>query len=323
MQLDKDKGIALIIFALILALVATSFLFLQLDGSGVKIEREKKTAAVLLEAKNAILGWSISQMKPGLLPCPEDTTLINTVNEGTALATCISPIPVVGTLPWKTLGLGDLRDGNGDRLWYALSTGFSDATLPINSTTIGNINLNGTPNAAIAIIFSPGIALAGQNRTTPTSLSPPVITDYLDLTNNDGDITFINNGPASTFNDNLILVTQSDLFNLVARRILREVRGDATQGLVSFYNANSFYPFADISSPVDGNADLGEFGVSPIGHPSYSGTSNTDSSNIFFKTPVKDMLVNNNWPSLINYRFKLNSNQSVTMTLNGQKLDLP
>src|SRR5690606_298057 len=28
----------------------------------------------------------------------------------------------LGRLPWKTLGLPDLRDGHGERLWYAVST---------------------------------------------------------------------------------------------------------------------------------------------------------------------------------------------------------
>ncbi len=41
MKLLKQKGLALIIFALILALAATAFLVSQLDGIGIKIERNK------------------------------------------------------------------------------------------------------------------------------------------------------------------------------------------------------------------------------------------------------------------------------------------
>jgi len=319
---NKQKGIALIIFALILALVVTAYLISQLDGTSIKIEREKKTAAALAEAKNALLGWSVSQGKPGLLPCPEDTTLIGTANEGLALANCNSPLPVVGRLPWRTLGLGDIRDGNIDKLWYALSTGFSDVTAPINSGTTAQINVNGIPNAAIAIIFSPGTILAGQNRPMPTSISPPQVADYLDLTNNDGDINFSSIGPAGTFNDELLLVTQADLFNLVARRILREVRGDTTQGLVSFYNANShsYYPFADINN--DGIADAGQLGAVPIGTPSYQGINNTDPNNLFFNPATKNLLISNNWMPLIHYQISAGL-QNVTMTLNGQSMALP
>lgn len=316
---SKQRGIALIIFALILVVAATSFFVSQLGSNDIKIERDKKTAAAMAEAKNALLGWSVLQGKPGQLPCPEDTTLIGSVNEGSALANCNSALPVVGRLPWRTLGLGDLRDGNADRLWYALSTGFSDATMPINSGTTGQINVNGTSNV-VAIIFSPGVILAGQNRPPPTNTLPPAVTDYLDLTNNDGDVNFSSTGPTATFDDRLLLVTQSDLFNLVSRRILRELRGDTTQGLVSFYNANSNYPFADTNA--DGIADAGELGIAPVGTPSYGGINNTDPNDLFLNPTIKNMLISNNWMPLIHYQILANR-QTVTMTLSGQTLNVP
>jgi hypothetical protein len=318
--ITKQKGIALIIFAVIVSLIILTFAFNYLNPKQLEVFRKDKTAKALFEAKNALLGWSVSQGKPGLLPCPEDTNQIgNPANEGNAMTSCNSALPVIGRLPWRTLGLGDLRDGNGDKLWYALSTGFSDASVPINSTITGQINVNGIPNAAVAIIFSPGVILAGQNRPIPTAISPPLVSDYLDLTNNDGDINFSSTGPAGTFNDGLLLVTQSDLFSLVARRILREVRGDNTQGLVKFYMANSNkYPFADIDIPIDGNADVGQL----VGRPSYQDTSNTDPNDIFFNPTLKNMLVNNGWMSLINYQISA-SRQTVTMNLYGQTLVVP
>ena len=312
---SKQKGIALIIFALILIVVTTVFFVSQLDGNEIKIERDKKTAAAMAEAKNALLGWSVSQAMPGQLPCPEDTTLIGSASEGTALTNCNSALPVVGRLPWRTLGLGNLRDGNTDKLWYALSTGFSDVAVPINSTTNGQINVNGTINV-IAIIFSPGVILAGQNRPMPTNVLPPQVADYLDLTNNDGDINFSSTGTVGAFNDKLLLVTKADLFNLVARRILQEVRGDTTQGLVNFYSVNSNqYAFADTDN--NGTSD-----GSNVGTPSYQGTNNSDSNDIFFIPPTLNILVNNNWMPLINYQISA-SRQTVTMTLNGQTLTVP
>ena len=318
----KQKGAVLIIFAVIVSLVSLALIFNNLNGKQLEAFRKDKTAKALFEAKNALLGWSVMRGTtgvpgmPGQLPCPEDTTLIGTANEGSALANCNSALPVVGRLPWKTLGLGDLRDGNGDKLWYALSSGFRNS--PINSTiSIGQINVNGTPNAAVAIIFSPGVVLSGQNRPVPTAISPPLVTGYLDLTNNDGDINFSSSGPTATFNDGLLLVTQLDLFNLVSRRVLREVRGDTTQGLVKFYMTNSNnYPFADIDN--DGYINAGQL----LGAPSYQGVSNTDPNNLFFNTSLKNILVSNNWPSLINYQISA-SRQIVTMTLNGQILTVP
>ncbi len=319
--ITKQKGIALIIFAVIVSLIILTFAFNYLNPKQLEVFRKDKTAKALFEAKNALLGWSVLRGTtgvsgmPGQLPCPEDTTLIGTANEGSALANCNSPSPVVGRLPWKTLGLGDLRDGNGDKLWYALSSGFR--TTPINSTSIGQLNVDGTPNAAIAIIFSPGVILAGQNRPIPTAISPPLVSDYLDLTNNDGDINFSSTGSTGTFNDGLLLVTQSDLFRLVARRILREARGDNTQGLVKFYAANSNnYAFADTNN--DGYIDVGQL----VGTPSYQGISNTDPNNLFFNTTLKTILVNNGWMLLINYQISA-SRQTVTMNLYGQSLVVP
>jgi hypothetical protein len=316
-QITKQRGATLIIFAAIVSLIVLTLLFKHLNGKQLEALRKDKTAKALYEAKTALLGWSVLQgAPPGQLPCPEDIGKIGSAldEEGNSMTTCDSALPVVGRLPWKTLGLGDLRDGNGDKLWYALSSGLRNA--PINSATVGQINVNGIPNAAVAIIFSPGMVLAGQNRLTPTAISPPLVMDYLDLTNNDGDSSFSSTGPASTFNDGLLVVTKTELFQLVERRVLREIRGDATQGLVRFYNAQVNYPFADINS--NGIADNLEL----VGAPTNQDADNTDPNSLFFNTAMKDLLSNNNWLPLINYQISADR-QTVTMTLNGQTLVVP
>jgi hypothetical protein len=213
------------------------------------------------------------------------------------------------------LGLGDLRDGNGDKLWYVLSNGFR--TSPVNSTTLGQINVNGIPNAAVALIFSPGIPLAGQARPTPSSLTPPLLSDYLDLTNQDGDINYADNGPLATFNDKLLMLTQAELFGLVEKRILREIRGDNTQGLTRFYMANAnTYPYADINN--DGISDPPQL----IGTPSYQGLDSSAPDSLFFNTALKNILLSNSWMPLINYQIS-NDRQSVTISINGQTLNAP
>lgn len=317
MQKIKQKGAVLIIFAVIVSLIILTFTFKGLNGKQLEASRKDRTAKALHEAKIALIGWAVLRGTtgqpgmPGQLPCPEDTTLIGTINEGSALANCTSALPVIGRLPWRTLRLGDIRDGNGDKLWYALSSGFRVA--PINATTNGQLNVDGTPNAAVAIIFSAGAILTGQNRPIPTSVSAPLITDYLDLTNNNGDINFASTGPAETFNDGLLLVTQTELFQLVGRRIVREVRGDATQGLIRFYTAQGAYPFADINN--DGIADSLEL----VGAPTGQSTSSTDADSLFFNTAMNNILNNNNWLQIINYQISADR-QTVTMNVNGQSL---
>jgi hypothetical protein len=319
-QITQQRGATLILLAVIVSLILLTLVFNHLNGKQLEALKKDKTAKALYEAKNALLGWSVLQgMPPGQLPCPEDTGKIGSAldEEGNSMTSCDSALPVVGRLPWKTLGLGDLRDGNGDKLWYVLSSGFRNA--PINFTTTGLLNINGTPNAAVAIIFSPGKTLAGQNRPIPTAISPPSVADYLDLTNNNGDISFSSTGPASTFNDGLLVVTQAELFQLVERRILREVRGDTTQGLARFYTANANnYPYADTDVPTDGIINA----TALAGTPSYEGVSNTDPNNLFFNAAMKNILVSNNWMSLISYQISADR-QTVTMNLHGQTLVVP
>ena len=317
----KQKGVALIMLTAIVSLVILIFIVKNLDGKQFEALKKDKTAKALFEAKNALLGWTIlrgasgapSTATPGQLPCPEDLTLIGTPNEGNAMTSCSSTLPVVGRLPWRSLGLGDLRDGNGDKLWYAISTGFRDA--PINTNTIGQLNIDGNLNATVAIIFSPGVISTGQNRPIPTSTSPPAIADYLDLSNNNGDASFTTTGSTATFNDVLITIKHTEFFQMVEKRILKEVRGDNTQGLVRFYatqGANN-YPFADTNN--DGIVNLGTL----LGNPSYEGINGIDPDNLFFNTRVKNILTNNNWMQLINYQISPDR-QTTTMTLNTQSI---
>ena len=305
-QCNKAQhGAALIMIVFMIALVFIAYAITKVRGVEYKVLSDEKTATAMLEAKQAILGWSVVQNTPGQLPCPEDTTLIGFSTEGQAKSSCT--LPAIGRLPWKTLGIGDLRDGNNDRLWYVISSGFR--TSPINTNTPASLTVDGVNNAAVAIIFSPGNLLSNQNRPEPTKDSPPVVSQYLDLTNNDGDSTFITIGDSSQFNDRLLTISQSELFTLVSKRILREVRGDSAQGLVKYYADNGLYPFADTNN--DGVIDLLQFN----GTPTYNGPP----LNLFFAPTIKSTLINNNWFQLISYKLALNT-QSVTLTLNGQTI---
>lgn len=307
-NITLHKGAALIIFTIVISLLTLLFVLKTLNIKDLEMQRKEKTAMALFEAKSALLGWSVIQDRPGLLPCPEDLTKIGTSDEGHALISCGFAI---GRLPLKTLGLGDLRDGNGDQLWYALSNGFGDNSILINSSILGQLSINGTTNATIAIIFSPGTILSGQVRTAPTNVAPPSVSDYLDLTNNDGDNAFTNTGGV---NDTLIAISHADLFDIVAKRLLREIRGNDTQGLVRFFNTNSYFPFADNNN--DGISDS-----VPNGNPTYQTANDADTSNIFFSPSTLNIMLANNWMQQINYQ--LISPTNATISLNGQVLSLP
>lgn len=100
---------------------------------------------------------------------------------------------VIGRFPWRTLGLPPLRDGHGECLWLIVSSLHSriqqpapPVLPPMNWDTLGQLDIvaaNGTNALAsvlasahdrpIAIIYSPGPPLPGQDRRPPAS-PPPV-----------------------------------------------------------------------------------------------------------------------------------------------------
>ena len=301
----RQKGAALILLVFMMALILTTYAIRTTTGVEYKTERDLKTSKAQVEAKAALLGWSVRQSNPGQLPCPEDTSVIGAAMEGRAKTSCT--LPAIGRLPWKTLGIGDIRDGNNEKLWYAISPGFRLS--PININTAAALNINALPNSAIAIIFSPGTPLSTQSRPVPTASSPPDVTHYLDLSNNNGDSSFVTQGGATVFNDQLMTITKEELFSLVVKRILREIRGDNSQGLMKYYLDNTYYAFGDING--DGIPDSLQY----TGTPSYEGAL----GGLQFSAAIKSMLTDNGWPQLINYVISADR-QTVTMILNNKTI---
>ena len=69
-----QQGGVLIILVVILMLAASGALFSLLDGRSIKIERDKKTATVLAEAKQALIGFAVATTPvatAGYLPNPD------------------------------------------------------------------------------------------------------------------------------------------------------------------------------------------------------------------------------------------------------------
>lgn len=289
----KQTGVSLLIIFVVLMFGASSYLLLSFDLNKRELEKNQKTMQALNEAKLAIIGWSVKHKNPGTLPCPEDVTLVGTFNEGNSRATCNEVNPI-GRLPWKTLGIGDIRDGNGDKLWYAISSGFRSK--PINLNTSATLSVNSQASRVVAITFSAGSPLTSQKRINQTDIA-----QYLDLSNVNGVPTFLMGKAKEDFNDRLLFLTKDDLFNAVSMRVLGDIRGTAGQGgLVDFYFKNGFYPYAD--SNGDGQADS----MSLNGNPSYEGVVGRD---LAFVSDIKTMLKDNGWPVFISYQMNSARNE--------------
>lgn len=226
-----QRGVVVLLMLLILAVSAASyFLVKRLNGNALNAERDKITAAALVQARDALIGRAASDSnRPGELPCPD----VNNDGQSAFSTTCTN---LVGRLPWYTLRLPDLRDGYGERLWYALVDNFhAGDTLALNTTTTGRLSITGTSpaNNVIAIVFSPGPALGNQSRDSTNVNS---VANYLEGDNANLDTVYETRNASDTFNDKLLPITHSDLFSVVTRRVTTEISAQ----LASFVAYNPF-----------------------------------------------------------------------------------
>ena len=268
--------------------IATALLvYGMVDTSSLVLRRDQDTAAALAQAKQALIGRAASDAnRPGSLPCPDtDDDGSADLYAGTECPPYSGgPIPTIyiGRLPWRTLGLPDLRDAYGERLWYAVLREFARnptcaPSCPINSDTKGNITVyqdsaaSAITTQAVAVIFASGAALETQNRdpaatalcpTTGTTIARSLCAaNYLDATGGadnaqaGGAGPFITAQSSATFNDRLLVITTAELMPPVEQRVARELRT-----ILQNYKAKTAcactnlgltagcYPWADLSN---------------------------------------------------------------------------
>src|SRR5215207_9438444 len=134
-----SRGQALLILILMMGVGSMLLVYGSTTALGRAVKAESYTRGVLDQARQALIGRAVADAnRPGSLPCPD------TDDDGSAELFVGSSCPsYVGRLPWRTLGIGDLRDAAGERLWYALSPNFRDhPTAPaINSDSTGTLTV--------------------------------------------------------------------------------------------------------------------------------------------------------------------------------------
>lgn len=229
-----QQGYALLVFVIML-MAATATMGVKIfNRSNSQIARDNITAAALAQAKEALIGFAIiysdthASQSPGYLPLPDLGSSRNlTLQEGNAAANFSGNsknLTVIGRLPWRTLGLSPLRDGQGECLWYAISGSFQNTqkanmlnwdslghfdAYSSNGTSSGTASLTGGNYAQrqVAIIFSASDLLQGQNRKTSTNDNVSTCggnydaRNYLDSFNIDANINNIVNYFAGATNN--------------------------------------------------------------------------------------------------------------------------
>ena len=187
-QASSQRGSAAMAVLALLMIAFAAVIISASSATRVAIDRQQRTALALGAAHDALIAYAVSVQpdtyakRPGDLPCPDLD------NDGDAELTCSSAAQRIGRLPWKTLRLPDLRDGDGERLWYALSVNFKRSTYNqcpvaggpncLNSDTPGTLTLrdgngaierDGTVMAsgAIAVVMAAGPVLTRLGETRP------------------------------------------------------------------------------------------------------------------------------------------------------------
>lgn len=257
------RGNAVIILIAVIGMLATAWLVTSFGATAVRIERDRKTSAALALAKQALIGRAAADASlPGSLPCPDLKTHIggsNVPDDGIADLFAGTNCPsYVGRLPWRTLGLPDLRDADGERLWYALSPNFRDfaSHVTINDSTVATLSVTGNAPATniVAIVFAPGSPLTGQSRGG--SAQRNTAANYLDGANASGGSAFVAQTASSAFNDRLAVITVADLMAVVEKRVAYEI----SAALNKYFLANSVLPTparaSDATCLPAGNASL-------------------------------------------------------------------
>lgn len=206
MRFRRPTGFIIALALAVLVGTALFFVFLQAGAAAAAMRRERSTDEALAQAREALIVYAAERpmgaaVGPGFLPCPDLD------DDGWAESTCGSlsgdrgQEQRLGRLPWKTLGLPDIRDGHGERLWYAVSTRFKGllncaasaacveltpatalGTITVRDAT-GAVVLDGTSGdpvhgGAAAVVIAPGGPLARQRREcSPRACA---VANYLD-----------------------------------------------------------------------------------------------------------------------------------------------
>lgn len=194
-----QQGFVLIALLVLLTMGGLYYFVGNLTPAIVEVKRQQKTDDALIQAREALLGYALRYREAqisdgqydrvyGYLPLPDLGTSQNNnvacTQEGCDAASNTTNFTVIGRFPWRTLGTSPLRDGNGECLWMAISGSHDriQRPAPMNWDTPAQIDVviaNGSTalvtalttkhDRPVAVIFSPGPPLSGQNRSNSTT----------------------------------------------------------------------------------------------------------------------------------------------------------
>jgi len=261
----RQQGVVLLIMFTILIIAGLALLLSGLSQNSSSLNNQRQTTEALAQAKDALLSRGIylgykDNNDPGYysLPCPDRS--VNAVAEGGADSTCGGAhVSTIGRLPWRSLGLPPILDGNGECLWYVLSGNHNNSKINNNNTqlnrdTNGQLEIRNRANQilagnqpedrAIAAIIATGSALQGQSRSTLANgvdhcQGNYIASNYLDIANgiNNAAPSAVANAitqlvsthdPDENINDRIIWITRQELADAFTDRTTYQDKNNRT-----------------------------------------------------------------------------------------------
>ena len=297
----RQRGAALLLMMLGVIIATATVLVVTVNVDALKARRQAASLDALGLARDALLDYALvsPQLTPGGshgLPCPDIDGTGGFV-EGEAHTTACGPAgeTVMGRLPWRTLGLPALKDGNSECLWYVVSGSWKDADAGtsdmINADTNGQLQLASVdtggllagaapedrPVAAIIAAMPP---LDRQRRpATPAGMQcsdPRRTSDYLeaDAASGSSNAALLGNpnvidvlGLAAEVNelhnDRVVLISRADIANRIHARpgFLADMRdlGLAAAACIADYAAKNPGGVTDRRMPWPAPVSLGDY----------------------------------------------------------------
>ncbi len=303
----RQRGAVLMLMLVILVMGISAVLISSLNVTRMKNARQQVTAEALARAKEALIGYAITygDTHPrdvhGYLPCPDIDGNNGLQPEGSAEygsgSLCSNNnsyknVSTMGRLPWKTLGLSVLRDGDGECLWYAVSGTYKNSpqTGLMNWDNNGQFQayaadgtrLDSDYNQVVAVVFAPGSAFGSQNRT-PDGKAPVCGGNYTASAYLDNDTArsidnasvstvasavskFIQGKDSGEVNDRMVFITRQDLWNAMLKRSdftkkLKDMTKAVAECLADYGNNNDWSSNHSLPWPAPLQLSLGDYAI--------------------------------------------------------------
>ena len=254
----KQSGLVLLVLIIAIALTLSAYYFSSISVVDIKIDQLEKNRVALKQARQALINYAVMHAdgagsgdagEYGYLPCPH-TKITAFTAEGVQDQSCGGKNKnSLGYLPWNSLDSNILRGSSGSCLWYAVSGSYKNYfnSELINEDTNGMFQLvdssgavvtgNAAEDRVVAVVFSPGSALASQSRMIDNATicgddgaNPSAYLEGNGVTDNaalsasaDAIDQFIHASMTSSsaaipYNDHIITITREEIWSAIITR---------------------------------------------------------------------------------------------------------